>query len=94
MEFKTTITGEKIRNCTKLINKYKWVISLVLLVFAATAFIELGMGRLFLGPDGRFDLWEGNIWSSEQSQRFADPYSFSHIIHGMLFYGILVCIRL
>lgn len=47
------------------------------------------MGRLPLGPDGRFGLWEGNIWSSEQSQRVADPYSFSHAIHGMLFFGLL-----
>jgi hypothetical protein len=47
------------------------------------------MGRLPFGPDGRIGLWEGNIWSSEQSQRFADPYTFSHTIHGMLFYAIL-----
>ncbi len=47
------------------------------------------MGRLFLGPDGRFGIWEGNIFSMEQSQRLLDPYSFSHILHGILFYGIL-----
>jgi len=58
-------------------------------VCAATAAIELWMGRLPFGPDGRMGLWEGNIWSSEQSQRFADPYTFSHTIHGMLFYAIL-----
>ena len=56
---------------------------------AAVAAVELGMGRLPFGPDGRMGLWEGNIWSSEQSQRFADPYTFSHAIHGMLFYAIL-----
>lgn len=54
-----------------------------------TGAIELGMGRSFLGPDGRFGWWEANIWSSENSQRLADPYSFSHIIHGMAFYGAL-----
>jgi hypothetical protein len=47
------------------------------------------MGRLPLGPDGRFGLWESNIWSSEQSQRVADPYTFSHTIHGMLFFALL-----
>jgi hypothetical protein len=47
------------------------------------------MGRSPLGPDGKFGLWEGDIWSSENSQRFADPYSFSHLVHGMLFYGFL-----
>lgn len=58
-------------------------------VCAAVAAIELWMGRLPFGPDGRIGLWEGNIWSREQSQRFADPYTFSHTIHGMLFYAIL-----
>lgn len=58
-------------------------------VCAAVAAVELWMGRLPFGPDGRMGLWEGNIWSSEQSQRFADPYTFSHTIHGMLFYAIL-----
>ncbi len=64
-------------------------ILLILALIAAAAAIELFMGRLPLGPDGRFSWWEGNIWSSEQSQRFADPYSFSHILHGVLFYGVL-----
>jgi len=61
----------------------------VVVVLAAVAAIELSMGRLPLGPDGRFGWWEGNIWSSEQSQRFADPYSFSHICHGIIFFGLL-----
>lgn len=58
-------------------------------VCVVVAAVELWMGRLPLGPDGRIGLWEGNIWSAEQSQRFADPYTFSHTIHGMLFYAIL-----
>jgi len=58
-------------------------------ILAATGAFELWMGRLPLGPDGRFGWWEGNIWSSEQSQRFADPYSFSHVCHGVIFYGLL-----
>src|SRR5471030_199863 len=58
-------------------------------VFAFVATIEWSMGRSPLGPDGRFGWWDGNIWSSENSQRLADPYSFSHIVHGMLFYAAL-----
>ncbi len=58
-----------------------------LAVLLLAAGIELWLGRSLLGPDGRFGWWEGNIWSSENSQRFADPYSFSHLVHGMLFYG-------
>jgi hypothetical protein len=58
-------------------------------ILGLTAGVELALGRSFLGPDGHFGWWEGDIWSSENSQRLADPYSFSHIIHGFLFYGIL-----
>ena len=54
-----------------------------------TASVELLMGRSLLGPDGHFGWWEGDIWSSENSQRFADPYSFSHLTHGILFFGFL-----
>jgi hypothetical protein len=60
-----------------------------LAVCVVTAAVEFWMGRLPFGPDGRIGFWEGDIWSSEQSQRFADPYTFSHTIHGMLFYAIL-----
>jgi len=71
------------------LHRYRWVLAAALGVCAAAAAIELWMGRLPFGPDGRIGLWEGDIWSSEQSQRFADPYTFSHMIHGMLFYAIL-----
>lgn len=58
-------------------------------VVALTACVETAMGRSPLGPDGRFGWWDGDIWSSENSQRVADAYSFSHLAHGILFYGIL-----
>lgn len=68
--------------------RVSWIIApigiLVLLVL-----VEGSMGRLPLGPDGTFGLWEGNIHSNKCSQRLADAYSFSHIIHGMAFYGLL-----
>jgi hypothetical protein len=58
-------------------------------VMALTAGIELAMGRLPFGPDGKFGWWEGSIWTQENSQRFADPYSFTHLVHGILFYAAL-----
>jgi hypothetical protein len=68
---------------------YGLVALAIIAVLALTAATELSMGRLPFGPDGKIGLWEGNIWSSGESQRLADPYSFSHIIHGMLFYALL-----
>ena len=69
--------------------RYKWIISIFIAVLVLTAGVELWMGRSLLGPDGKFGLWDGNIWSSENSQRLADAYSFSHIAHGILFYAVL-----
>jgi hypothetical protein len=65
------------------------MIGAFLAVLALTGGTEWLMGRSLLGPDGRFGWWESNIWSGENSQRVADPYSFSHLVHGMLFYGFL-----
>jgi hypothetical protein len=61
----------------------------ILGAFVLLAVIELAMGRTFFGSDGRFGLWEGDIWSAGNSQRFADPYSFSHLGHGILFFALL-----
>ena len=67
----------------------RFVILSLLGVGVALAGLELLNGSSPFGPDGRFGWWDGDIWSSENSQRVADAYSFSHIIHGMLFYGFL-----
>jgi hypothetical protein len=65
------------------------VILVFVAILALTVGAELSMGRLPLGPDGKFSWWDGNIWGSENSQRVFDVYSFSHIIHGILFYALL-----
>ena len=61
----------------------------VLAVILITIVVERAMGRLWFGPDGRFGWLEADIWSSSQSQRVFDPYSFSHLLHGLGFYALL-----
>jgi hypothetical protein len=34
-------------------------------------------------------LWDGDIWSSHNSQHLFDPYSFTHVLHGVVFCGIV-----
>lgn len=71
------------------VKKYWVVIVGMVVIMAVTGGIEAWSGRALLGPDGLFGWWDGNIWGSENSQRVADAYSFSHIIHGMIFYWFL-----
>jgi hypothetical protein len=73
----------------RFLERNKWIIGIFVAILVLTAGVELWMGRSPLGPDGKFGWWDGDIWSSENSQRLADPYSFSHIVHGILFYAAL-----
>ena len=81
--------GGPMRFAIAVTSRHRWLFASALAVPLIVAAVELWMGRLLLGPDGRFGWWEGNIWSSGQSQRVADPYTFSHTIHGMAFYAFL-----
>jgi hypothetical protein len=58
-----------------------------LAIFLAAAAILYLMGRDPLCTCGRIDLW-GPVGPT-QSQMLADWYSFSHIVHGFLFYALL-----
>jgi Protein of unknown function (DUF2585) len=69
--------------------KLRLSLLIALAIVALAAVIEWFAGRSPLGPDGRFGLWEGSIWSAECSQRVADAYAFSHIAHGLIFYWFL-----
>lgn len=58
-------------------------------VVVATALVERAMGRVWVSKTGRLMLWNGVVASPENSQQVTDWYSFSHVIHGIAFYGVL-----
>jgi hypothetical protein len=58
-------------------------------VLAATAVLMRLEGRLWLCACGRLLPWVGDAWSADTSQHLFDPYSFTHVLHGFAFCGLL-----
>lgn len=47
------------------------------------------LGQPFVAASGKILFWVNNPLSPDMSQQLADWYSFSHIIHGFVFFGLL-----
>jgi len=65
------------------------VLAVTFFLLAATAAAEFAIGRQTWGTGGVPGIWSGDINSEHNSQFLFDPYTFTHIIHGVLLYALV-----
>jgi hypothetical protein len=75
-----------------VLNEKAKIVAALLLIVGTAAAAELAMGRRVWGTGGLPGLWSGDILSEHNSQFLLDPYSFTHITHGVLLYALVTLV--
>jgi len=61
----------------------------LLIIAAGTVAILRAMGRTWFCACGKLLVWVADVHSMHTSQHLFDPYTFSHIQHGLILYALL-----
>jgi len=70
-------------------NPYAKYTTFAIALVSLQALVLFLLGQPLIAADGRIKLWEGVVLSPGNSQHITDWYTFSHILHGFLFYGLV-----
>lgn len=73
----------------KVLKENSVVLAIIALLLTGMASILHRMGRVLFCTCGRVRLWAGDVNTPDNSQQLSDWYSFSHVIHGMIFFCLL-----
>jgi hypothetical protein len=68
-----------------------WWIAIVATVVATILLLRV-QGRLWICSCGEIYLWVNEIQSAHNSQHLADPYSLTHVLHGVAFFWLLALV--
>lgn len=63
-------------------------LAILAVILGVSAIVLWGMGRVWWCECGEPDLFSWHVWSRHNSQHVFDPYTLSHVVHGVLFYGL------
>ena len=66
---------------------WPWIAFTLLLI--GTVYQLHRQGRIWWCTCSHFFLWDGDIWSAHNSQHLLDPYSFTHVLHGVILCGLV-----
>ena len=62
---------------------------LMILVIVVMAVVLSTQGRVWWCQwDSPLYVWSSDVWSKHNSQHFIDPYAFTHLLHGFLFFWL------
>lgn len=68
---------------------FRSIFFISVIIIAVAAVILFAMGRVPWYEHGPVRLWSGDTTSDQNSQQITDPYTFTHVIHGIAFYFLL-----
>lgn len=74
-------------NTDPMFGKYQSIAIFAIIVVAVV--VLNWQGRVMWCTQGDYTPWAWNIWSSHNSQHILDPYTFTHILHGVLEFWLI-----
>lgn len=69
--------------------KTHWSALAIAAIAAATVILVRLEGRVWFCSCWQIRVWIADAWSPHTSQHFSDPYTLTHVQHGLLFYWVL-----
>ena len=67
------------------------IVAALTIVFLMAVLLRV-QGRLFICACGHVQIWTSDTCSANNSQHLFDPYSFTHVLHGVMFFWLIALV--
>jgi Protein of unknown function (DUF2585) len=82
-------TTKQASTLSATLRAWRWPSLALGVILLAAGYLLHSNGRSWWCACGEPFLWSGQIQSSHNSQHLFDPYSFTHMLHGVVFFWLL-----